>query len=105
MQMAKFRTSVAIAALLISTPAMACTDWQAVAKFDEMIAKHHGLLWSSSNCNGIEYIPNSKIREMYKDGKQPPTKTEVCSYYQDAADADYVQMEQHRDAAIKDECK
>jgi hypothetical protein len=92
------------AALMITAPARACTDWQAVAKFDEMITKHHELVWSSDNCNGADYIPDSKIREMYKDGKRPPTKTEVCSHYLDAAEADYVQMEQHRDAAMKDDC-
>jgi hypothetical protein len=50
-QMTEFSTCATIAALMITAPARACTDWQAVAKFDEMITKHHELLWSSSNCN------------------------------------------------------
>jgi hypothetical protein len=36
--MRKFRTGVAIAALLITAPARACTDWKAVAAFDAIIA-------------------------------------------------------------------
>jgi ABC-type Fe3+-citrate transport system substrate-binding protein len=35
--MTKFRTGVAIAALMITAPAMACTDWNAVAAFDVAI--------------------------------------------------------------------
>ena len=35
--MTKFRTGVAIAALMITAPAMACTDWKAVAAFDALI--------------------------------------------------------------------
>jgi hypothetical protein len=96
-----FRTAAALAALFVAGPAMACPDWKAVAMFDEMIAKHHGLLWSSS-CQGVEYVSGSKIREIPKEGKPTP---EVCSYYHDTAEADYDQMEQHRDAAMKDDCK
>jgi hypothetical protein len=34
-QMTKLRTCAAIAALMIATPAMACTDWKAIAMFDQ----------------------------------------------------------------------
>jgi hypothetical protein len=91
-------------ALMIAAPAMACKDWQAVARFDEMITKHHELLFSSLNCDGEEYLPNSKIVEMVKGGKKPPAKASMCSAYSDAVDADYNDMEEHRDAALKDEC-
>jgi hypothetical protein len=38
--MYKFRTAVAIAALLITAPAWACTDWKAVAAFDAIVVEH-----------------------------------------------------------------
>ena len=35
--MTKFRTGVAIAVIMIAAPAMARTDWRAVAAFDAII--------------------------------------------------------------------
>ena len=36
--MNKFRTAIAIAALIIAAPARACTDWKEVAALDVIIA-------------------------------------------------------------------
>jgi hypothetical protein len=39
-QMTKFSTCATIAALMITAPARACTDWKAVAAFDAIVVEH-----------------------------------------------------------------
>jgi hypothetical protein len=43
--MTKFRTGVAIAAFLIAAPAMACTDWKAIAIFDQTEVAAATAIW------------------------------------------------------------
>ena len=92
------------AAFTAASPALSCPDWQAVAKFDEMIAKRDGQILSSLNCADSDYMPSAMIRDLYKAGKKPPQKTETCSAYTDTYDGDYAKMAQHRDAAMSDNC-
>jgi hypothetical protein len=44
--MRKFRTGVAIAALMIAAPTMACTDWKAIAMFDQAEVATTLAIWS-----------------------------------------------------------
>jgi hypothetical protein len=112
--MRNLMSAVAIAALMITAPARACTDWKAVAAFDVAIVNQARLgiidertvpdikAAIDNNCNFLQ-----KLLDAAKDDKMRDARAKQLSncdqpevQYQNAT----IQLEADRAAALADTC-
>jgi hypothetical protein len=95
--MRNFRTGVAIAALLITAPAMACTDWKAVAAFDAIIAADDRENFQNSEVL-VSKCGNSTSQECVTTAKMEYEAQQIMS-------AHMADVSNDRESALKDQCK
>ena len=95
--MTKFRTGVAIAALMIAAPAMACTDWKAVAAFDAIIAADDRENFQNSEAL-VSKCGNSTSQECVTTAKMDYEAQQIMSGHM-------ADVANDRESALKDQCK
>jgi hypothetical protein len=61
--MTKIRTGVALAALLITAPAMACTDWKAIAMIDQAEVSTALAVWLKGGPSGTPWVTLNAARD------------------------------------------
>jgi hypothetical protein len=74
---------------MTTTPAMACTDWKAVAAFDAIL--------NANDTRELTTSSNSKIEEDMRE-KALQITAHIASRHMG-------EVEQHRDSALRDNCR
>ena len=95
--MSKFRTGVAIAALTITAPARACTDWKEVAALDAIIAADDRENFQNSEVL-VSKCGNSTSQECVTTAKMEYEAQQIMS-------AHMADVSNDRESALKDQCK
>lgn len=90
----------------LTTPAMACTDWKAVAAFDALILERDKIA-----LRGEEKMQSDPTCVNFRNGKielgSPAYRTAegMCAGADEASQRHSIDVELHRDYDMKDECK
>jgi hypothetical protein len=96
--MKNLKTAVALAALVIvGRPAMACTDWKAVAAFDAIIAADDRENFQNSEAFASK-CGDSTSQDCVTAGKMAYGEQQIMS-------AHMADVRNDRESALKDECK
>jgi hypothetical protein len=88
---------VAIVAAMISMPAMACTDWKAVAALDAIIV--------ASDQKAVEDVERATEKTLLAANKPSAAQTEAAVRVIGQKDLDVEQVENDRKAALADKCQ
>ena len=95
--MRNLMSATAIAALLIVTPARACTDWKAVAAFDAIIAADDRENFRNAEAL-VSKCGNSASQECVTTAKMDYEAQQIMSGHM-------ADVANDRESALKDQCK
>jgi hypothetical protein len=86
----------ALIAAMLATPAMACTDWKAVAAFDAVIAANNAVTRVEEDIKFIDSMGTAKIDDINQN---------TLNEHRELDDRSRAAVQEHLTAALADTCQ